>query len=387
MASLDPHGGGPREGVVRRGVFLEALGHGVCIATLDAPGEPFLKNVPLTVYPLGPSHGSYRYNSRLLPWLREHAWEYDAVIVNGLWQYHGFATRRALCELGLPYYVFVHGMLDPWFKRAYPLKHLKKLLYWPWGEYRVLRDAAAVLFTSEEERRMARHSFGLYRARERVVAYGTTPPPGDRVAHREKFFVAHPQCRGCRIFLFLGRIHEKKGCDLLVAAFAKAAARDSSLRLVVAGPGQSALVDRLKDLAAHHGVADRIVWPGMLQGDMKWGAFYSAEAFVLPSHQENFGIAVAEALGCGVPVLISDKVNIWREVVADDAGLAEPDTQSGTDALFQRWLTLSPQARLAMGANAERCFDARFRVDAMAYDLLAVVGGASYDGPRAGGSP
>ena len=147
---------------------------------------------------------------------------------------------------------------------------------------------------------------------------------------------------------------------------------------MMAGPGRPALVERLQGLAADRGISGRVSWPGMLQGDMKWGAFYSAETFVLPSHQENFGIAVAEALGCGLPVLISDKVNIWREIVSDNAGLAEEDTQSGTDALMTRWLELSEQSRLEMKANARRTFATRFGVDAMAHGLLDVVSGAPH---------
>src|SRR5262249_6303466 len=132
-----------------------------------------------------------------------HAAAFDAVVVNGLWQYHGFGTRLALRRLDMPYHVFTHGMLDPWFKRAYPLKHLKKWLYWPWAEYRVLRDAAGVLFTSEEERLLARQSFWLYHAKEHVVAYGTSAPPQNGDALREAFLATHPQLRGKRIVLFL----------------------------------------------------------------------------------------------------------------------------------------------------------------------------------------
>jgi glycosyltransferase involved in cell wall biosynthesis len=266
-------------------------------------------------------------------------------------------------------------MLDPWFKHTYPLKHLKKWAYWLLGEYRVLRDAQAVLFTSEEERIQARKSFSLYRAAERVVPYGTSPPPADTAELRAQFKTAFPDLDGCRILLYLSRIHEKKGCDLLIAAFAKAAKNEAALRLVMAGPASPALLTELKNLAQQHGVADRVIWPGMLQGDAKWSAFYNAEVFVLPSHQENFGIAVAEALGCGLPVLISDKVNIWREIVADNAGLAEPDTQAGTDALLARWLALPEPQRLEMRMKAKRCFETRFRVDAMAYGLLDVIAG------------
>src|SRR5213076_1488953 len=115
------------------------------------------------------------------------------------------------------------GMLDPWFKRTYPLKHLKKWIYWPWADYRVLRDARAVLFTTEEERLLARQSFWLYRCREAVVDYGTAGPTGDAARQRESFRSAFPMLRDTRNLLFLSRLHPKQGCDTLLAAFARVA--------------------------------------------------------------------------------------------------------------------------------------------------------------------
>jgi glycosyltransferase involved in cell wall biosynthesis len=352
---------------------LLQLGHSIEVVTFDDPEQPFVKEFPFPVHALGPTRGFYGYNRRLVPWLKSHAKEFDAVIVNGLWQYHSFGTWRALRGTGLPYFVFTHGMLDPWFKRAYPIKHLKKWLYWPWADYRVVRDARAVFFTSEEERLLARKSFWLYRANEYVIAYGTTPPPVNDGRMREQFLAAHPALRDRRVVLFLSRIHEKKGCDLLLRAFAEVAAMDAKLELVIAGPDQTGWVERLKKLAEQLGIAQRVTWPGMLRGDMKWGAFYSAETFILPSHQENFGIAVAEALGCGLPVLISDKVNIWREVQAHGAGLVAPDTQSGTARLLKEWLQLMPAQRRSMGDNALQLFNQRFTVEAMATGLLEAI--------------
>jgi glycosyltransferase involved in cell wall biosynthesis len=373
MPSVDPRGGGPMEGVRQRGMRLVEMGHDVEVVTLDAPADPWVESFPLRVHALGPALPPYHYTPRLVPWLRERAPSFDAIVINGLWQYHTFGTWRALRRLGLPYYVFTHGMLDPWFKRAYPLKHLKKWLFWPWAEYRVLRDAAAVLFTSEDERLLARESFWLYRAKERVVAYGTSEPPQDSARLRETFLAAHPELRGKRIVLFLSRIHEKKGCDLLVSAFARAAAADPALHLVMAGPDQSKLVPKLKTAAEQAGVAARIAWPGMLQGDAKWGAFYASEVFALPSHQENFGIAVVEALACGVPVLISDKVNIWREIAADGAGFVHADTMEGTSRALAEWLAAPPERRALVREQARRTFRARFTVDAMAASLLTVL--------------
>ncbi|MGA2189761.1 MAG: glycosyltransferase [Steroidobacteraceae bacterium] len=373
MPSVDPNGGGPTEGVRQRGVRLTELGHTVEVVTLDDAAQPFLGEYPLKVHALGPSQGSYRYNRKLVSWLMAHARGYDAVVINGLWQYHSFGAWRALQKLRVPYFVFTHGMLDPWFKRTYPLKHLKKWLYWPWADYRVLRDARAVLFTSEEELLQAGRSFWLYRANAQVIAYGTRMPPDGAAALRDQFLSAHPGLEGRRLLLFLGRIHAKKGCDLLVRALARVAAREPSLHVVIAGPDQTGWVAALQALARDLGVADRVCWPGMLRDEMKWGAFYSAEAFVLPSHQENFGIAVAEALGCGLPALISDKVNIWREVQASRAGLVAPDTLDGTVSLLEGWLSLGPLERRAMGAAGRELFMRRFTVDAMANGLLDVV--------------
>jgi glycosyltransferase involved in cell wall biosynthesis len=313
--------------------------------------------------------GGYAYSPRLVPWLRAHAGGFDAVIVNGLWQYGSFAAWRALHDTAVPYFVFPHGMLDPYFKRTYPLKHIKKSLYWPWAEYRVLRDARAVFFTCEDERLLARESFALYRCREVVAGFGTAPPPVGRDAGLAAFHAAFPTLAGRRIVLFLGRVHEKKGCDLLVEAFADLAGQAPDWQLVIAGPCEAALGRALRERAVARGIADRITWTGMLAGTAKWGALYAAEVFALTSHQENFGIAVAEAMACGTPVLVSDKVNIWREIAASGAGFVAPDTREGAIGLLRRWNALDANARGEMGRRAQDCFDAHFDMRVVARGL------------------
>jgi glycosyltransferase involved in cell wall biosynthesis len=276
-----------------------------------------------------------------------------------------------------PYFVFPHGMLDPWFKRTYPLKHLKKWLYWPWAEYRVLRDAKAVCFTSEEERRRARESFWLYRGREAVVNYGTAAPEGNAEDQKRKFFQKFPALRGQRLILFLGRIHEKKGCDLLIEAFHRVVSvrRNAlaDLRLVFAGPDQTGWQAELHARARALGIDGQVIWTGMLTGDIKWGAIRAAAVFALPSHQENFGVAVAEALACSVPVLLSNKVNIWREIEADRAGLVASDDLGGIQRLIERWLALSGAEFLHLKANALGCFLRRFEVHKAAQSLTDLV--------------
>lgn len=374
IRSVHLHGGGPIEGIRQVSQEMMRRGHTVEIASLDPAGAPWLGDLGLKHHALGLREHGYGYSGRYVPWLRAHVAGYDAVIVSGLWQYTSFGAWRALRDSATPYFVFPHGMLDAWFKRRYPLKHLKKWLYWPWADYRVLRDARAVLFTSEEERRSSRESFSLYRCRERVVNYGTAASAGDPDAQRAAFFAQFPELRGGPFLLYLGRLHEKKGCELLIQAFAKVAGAGSPRRLVLAGPcadPQYAL--RLRALAASCCPPDSVSFPGMLSGEVKWGAFRAAEAFVLPSHQENFGLAVAEALACGTPVLLSDKVNIWREIEEDGAGLVESDTLAGVEQLLARFLALTPEQRQKMSTAARRSFARRFEIGRAATALLDVL--------------
>ena len=177
ISSVHPKYGGPIEGVKQLGSVFRGLGISVEICSVDDPNADCVVNSIIKVHALGPPFLGYWYSPRVIPWLRAHRHEYDAVIVNGLWQHSGFAVWRALAGTNTPYFVFTHGMLDPWFKHAYPLKHLKKWLYWPWGEYRVLRDARKVIFTCERERQLARESFWLYKANEAVTSYGVSNPP------------------------------------------------------------------------------------------------------------------------------------------------------------------------------------------------------------------
>src|SRR6185436_3089262 len=185
IRSVNPEGGGVIEAVKQFSRVMELAGHEVSLASLDAPEDARAQGCPHRVAALGPGRGNYGASPKFVPWLRRHASEFEAVIVNGLWQQHSFGVWRALRGTGQRYFVFPHGMLDPWFKRTYPLKHLKKWLYWPWAEYRVLRDAAAVLFTCEQERRLARESFWLYRCNELVAPLGIAVPRGESNAQRE----------------------------------------------------------------------------------------------------------------------------------------------------------------------------------------------------------
>jgi glycosyltransferase involved in cell wall biosynthesis len=357
---MSPEGGGPAE-VVRR-LAQTAHRNGVYeteIVSLDAPGASWLDGETASIHLLGPATGKYGYTSQLDRWLQKNLSRFDGVVVNGLWQYPGLAVWRAR-HLKIPYVVYPHGMLDPWFKRAYPVKHLKKLLYWSLIERRVLRDATAVMFTSRIEAELAPGTFPGSKWTTFTVPYGTVEPGGDSDRQVQRFYAKCPEVRAKPFLLFLGRIHKKKGCDLLVQSFIRLAARDAKIHLVIAGPDEEGWKTQLLSMASKAGLPDRVHFPGMLKGDEKCGAFYAAEAFVLPSHQENFGVAVAEALACGTPVLISNQVNIWRDIVEDEVGLVEDDNLEGTCRLLDRWRALPAEERMSMASKCRGSFKRRY---------------------------
>jgi glycosyltransferase involved in cell wall biosynthesis len=368
IATLDPASGGPSESV-RTLMGFGVIGYTGEAVTLDDPNAPFLKGLSFPVHALGPVNMTYAYSPKLHRWLKENYKRFDGIVVNGLWNYCGFVAWRVLAG-NKPYMVFSHGMLDPYFKHAFPLKHMKKWVYWLFAEYWVLRRAYRVLFTTREESELAKQTFWLHRWNGYVVPYGCSRPPSDADAMREAFYEQMPEMRGKRFMLYLGRIHRKKGCDLLIHSFAKYAALDPGLHLVMAGPDQQGWSSELQQAVAENRLADRVHWPGMVKGDAKWGAFYGCEVFILPSHQENFGIAVAEALACGKAVLLADKVNIAPQIAKDGCGLMELDDQDGTDALVRRWIEMPAEQRQAMERQAILTFRERYDMQENAATII-----------------
>lgn len=342
------------------------------IATLDTQESAGGDLPECEIHAFGPgSMGTYHYEPRLEEWLRANCPRFDGVIVNGVWQYHGVAARRAVAGRR-PYVVFSHGMLDPYFMRRYPLKHMKKLVYWTLHERRNLARAESVCFTSEVEIRIAAEGFPFRRFNRAPVPYGTIAPSGDPAAQKQAFVDICPAIKGKSYLLFLGRLHPKKGCDLLLNAFARTAPRN--LDLVMVGPDTVGWRAVLEAQAQRLGIANRVHWTGMLRGDAKWGAFYSAAAFVLSSHQENFGISVADALACGTILLLSDKVNIAEEIAGDGAALVEPDTLEGTVRLIDRFAAMPDTARSAMQRRCRSCFESRYTLRNSAQELYRALG-------------
>ena len=317
IATLDRESGGPAQACLEMARAVARRGHDVAICTTNWAStgvEPVPIKVPLqqdgvnvTYFPVHFPR-FWKPSLPMIGALRRDLPGFDVVHLHSIYLFHDWLGGRLCRRFGVPYIVRPHGMLDPYIRKHHRgRKRLMELLF----QDRVLRHAAAVHYTSDVEREISQPFDGG--APARIVPLGVNLAGFESLPPAERFFERFPETRGRRIVLFLSRLHFKKGLDLLIPAFARATSEDPSLHLVIAGPDDG-MLDQCKAWARRDGVADKVSFTGMLRGEDKLAAFAAASVFALPSYSENFGIAVVEAMAAGLPVVISDQVNIWREV-------------------------------------------------------------------------
>jgi glycosyltransferase involved in cell wall biosynthesis len=363
ISSLARELGGPSQACVGMAESVAALGHDVRICTskydgpgreVDAPsGQPVHRNGVTYYYYHMPRPHVRGFSPGMIRALPRLIADVDVVHLHSLYLAHTWATGACARRLGIPYIVRPHGTLDPyiWRRRRVPKWIMERLF-----QERVNRHAAAFHFTTQEEMELAQPYVS---GRPGFVA-----PIGVDVAR----FAALPPRGGLRsrhvalgdrpIVIFYGRLNFKKGLDILIPAFADAVRRGQDLALVIAGPDHG-MEAKAREWVAQQGIGDRTVFTGMLDGEAALSALADADLFVLPSYSENFGISVVEAMACGLPVLISDRVNIWREVQADGGGLvAPPEVTPFADRIAA--LMADPQRRRQMGERARASVAARF---------------------------
>ena len=379
IPSMNPSYGGPCQGIRNSVPELLNLGMETEVACLDAPDSEYLGQDNFSIYPLGPAQTAYSYTKKLDSWLLKHINEYDGIIVHGLWQYSSYGTfnmwrkLKKQGEMVPKLYLMPHGMLDPYFQQApdRQIKAIRNRIFWEIFEKYVINGIDGLLFTCEQELMLARRTFSDYFPKREInVGYGIQSAPEYSVKQKKAFLAKCSVISDEKYWLFLSRIHEKKGVDLLIKAYRHLYEQEINIpNLLIAGPGIDneygrSLIKLAKGLPVY--------FPGMLQGDAKWGAFYGCEAFVLTSHQENFGIAVVEAMACGKPVLISNQINIWREIAAGGGGLVEDDTEAGAFKLLTEWSNTSSRQQIQMGQNAYQTYIETFTTKAFADNLLKV---------------
>jgi glycosyltransferase involved in cell wall biosynthesis len=352
--------GGPTYAVASYVNALERAGVSCEVFTTTSRGSPQLpaiepgtrevRGVRVTYFRAPPTRQSF-IAPALVPALARRIREFDLVHTHMMWAFPGIAVARVASLLRVPYVITPHGSLDPWSLEQ--RKWLKRAFFVA-AENRTLRHAALVHFTAEAER-------AAIPARFRSLPSAIVP----NVVDAAEFEVADPAVRRASFeVLILGRIHVMKGFDILVPALREVLATEPRARLVIAGPDEGSYRAQVERMIAEAGVGAAVRFTGHVDADERARRFASAAVLVQPSFRENFGMAVAEGMAAGLPVIVSNRVNICNEVTAAGAGLVVPRDPS---ALARAILTLlaDPDLRLQMGQRGRELVAQRYAPDAV----------------------
>ena len=269
------------------------------------------RGVPIHFFPVQWGE-SFKYSRPFSTWLNAHVCDFDVVHIHAVFNHASLAAARACRRQQVPYVVRPLGTLDPWSMKQKPLR---KRFFWALAGRKMLRMASAVHYTAEPERRATEQLLGLDKGKVIPLGVESSAPVDDAcsaaIVRANRPYV-----------LVLSRIHPKKGLEFLIEAFLGLREKDryAGWQLVIAGDGEPAYVESLKQNVTQRRGDEVVVFRGWLDGEQKHAILQDASLLALPSHQENFGLCVLEALVHGVPVLISPQVNLAEDIARANAG-------------------------------------------------------------------
>lgn len=355
--------GGPVRAVIDLSGALAAAGHDVTVFTWDDADipDPWKRNAANTL-PRVHRMSSPRFPGQFLSRTQLHSLadalrHHDVLHLHGVWEPVNVQVSRLARRLNLPYILSPRGMLDDY---SVAQKRLKKQAYLALCGRQMLNRAARIHLASEGELKQSQARLPPGRGvvipnLVDLAQYQNLPGPD---AARLAFDLPED---GPPIVAFLGRLHSIKALDVLIRAAGRAREAGTDLRLVLAGPGDAEYTAYLTETAESVGMTDRLTFTGMVTGGLKLSLLQAADLFALPSHHENFGFALIEAMACGTPVLASRGVLIWPDVELSGAGFVADGNELALSRTLAQALGM-PDLIKQMGRTARQWVVREFEV-------------------------
>ena len=370
VPSLAPEWGGPVKVVNELAGALEAIG--VSSEIISAQGrrvgnpETVTNDIPIHLFETGPiarlwtahTPGLKKTLARKIP-------DFDLVHIQELWHYPGYIASKIARSRNVPYIVTIHGELNEWNLQQ---KRLKKQIYMTAIQRGILQKSAALhAITQAESNRIRQLEIETPVA---MIPNGTHTEEFENLPDRSQFVSRYPELENRLIVLFLGRIQQKKGLDILAQAFGNLARTRDDVRLVVAGPDEDNTLTEVKTILKSHGALEKAVFPGMLTGEQKLEALSAADIFALTSYSEGFSVALLEALSAGLPLVITDECN-FPEVGDSRAGFVVSPNDSETASAVMSLLD-SADLRREMSENARRLVRSNYTWERIAEKMFTL---------------
>ncbi|MEQ8384381.1 MAG: glycosyltransferase [Coleofasciculus sp. A1-SPW-01] len=375
VPSLAKEKGGPTQIILEMVHSLGECGITVEIVTTNDNGSNLLnvplhqrieyEKVPVWFFPrFSPPIKDFIFSADLTKWLWQHLADYDIVHTHYLFSYAPTCAAVIATYQRIPYIATPYGMLTEW---AINNQRLKKQIYSIIERYNLNRAVAIHCSTAEESKNVEEFNVNTQNI---VIPYGIHLPNYQSNAKQciHKIYNVYSKKK---IILYLSRIHYKKRPDLLIKALRKLNEQDYDFHLILAGSGEPDYVNHLKKLVASVGLTKHTSFAGFVTGEDKNLLLQGSDIFVLPSFSENFGVAVAEAMAAGLPVIVTPGVQISPEIAEAKAGLVvEGDVETLADAIAT--LLNSPHLRHELGENGKRLVSHRYSWKVIAQNLISV---------------
>ena len=367
--SLDPKYGGPSIATIDSTKILNQNNFDVDIVTSDKKNSNFYKGRDIKIINLGPSIGKYSFNLKLFFWLLKNKHNYEKYIIHGLWQFNSLLARLILKK---NYFIFTHGQLDPFFSFQ-KFKLFKKKIYWFLLEKKNLIKAESILLTSENEKKNLKKTFVDTKGiKQNVINYGILRSNLNKINSIKLFKKKFSILRNETFFIYLGRFHEKKGCDILIKSLKKVVDQNYKIKVLMAGPNND-YKKKLIKLSKKLKLENNIIWSSLILSELKCGAIASSEAMLLASNGENFGVSIVESLSFGKPVITTNKVNIYEEIIKYKSGLiCNNNVKSFSEAIIQ-YINLKKALKRKMRLNAINCFNECFNLKYNQVKLISIL--------------
>jgi len=311
----------------------------------------------IKIIALNDSIFKYGISLKLIFWLYQNKNNYNLFIIHGLWQ---FITLLSRIIIPNKYLVFTHGMLDPYFKSE-KFKSFKKKIYWNIFEKKNLLKAKFVLLNSIKEKKQINNTFVKTNGiKFKLINYGIYPKDINFKKSKLKFYSKFKFLENYKLIVYIGRIHPKKGLDILIDAFEKI--DNKRYILLIAGDINNKYAKALIQKVKNKNNSKKIIFANFLKGEIKWGAISNAASTILPSHGENFGVSIAESLLAGTPVICSNKVGTSKQIKESNAGIIVKNNKLSLYQGIMKFINLSQKQKEKLSKNSITCFNKNFNI-------------------------
>lgn len=307
----------------------------------------------------------WHFSLELTRSLRDNIASFDIVYIVALWNYTTTVATYYSRKNHKPYVISPRGALYPYTLQK---KSWKKWPYYKLLTEKDLQNASAIHYTTLIEKEMC-HNKSLKNSKAIVLPNGIDLSDYDNHIDSNKLKERYPALNNKKIILFLGRLHWIKGLDILLEAFSWLARKRSDVHLLLVGKDEDGYEHKIRAQLKKYGIDDSVTFTGILNGKEKMEVLFGSDIFVLPSYSENFGMSVIEAMAAGVPILISNKVGIHREIMENNAGhIVKTTSESIYDGLVH--MINDNSYRDILSTNGKKMVYNYYEIENIANDMI-----------------